>query len=414
MKKEWIAGLGIGAVLAILAVLLFARWWGGHFILHTIDYVVETLTTRSGWSHDLVHGLVILASIPFFWAVAKCTYGLFIPYPSFRLFRSYHGMIIVAYVGIFFLAKYFASRDAYSYEWCDNTQEGIRAFDRPGIDPVYGITLHPCTMEERIALRERDRGFHTPPAVRTSDPHFDTATGRPLQKYYKDRDDHIELFPMDVIHHPRWGGLLAPITPEIAREYEQQQHRSGSTQAREQSLVSSPSNAVAKSGPPGISHASAYVGSRPERPTPLPKPKPHITQAPEPIVVGDFSFAMKQCIHGKNPDFGGFKILHCEGIIENESDRKLQVTFTAGSVVDDNGNQYPLSVSTYYLGLPGILFFGSSNVSQELIPNLPLKFGYEMQRWSTGATAFNFTLKFSTSGHPSESEITFRNIPIRE
>ena len=30
------------------------------------------------------------------------------------------------------------------------------------------------------------------------------------------------------------------------------------------------------------------------------------------------------------------------------------------------------------------------------------------------ATAFNFDLKFTTSGHPSESDITFTDIPIRQ
>jgi len=231
MKKEWIAWLGIGAGLAILAAVLFGRLWGGHFILHTIDYVVESLATRSGWSPDLVRGLVILITIPFFWAVAKYSYGLFVPYPSFRLFRSRYGMIIVAYAGFFFLARYAASRDALADKWCDITQEGIRVFDGPGNDTVYGLPLHPCTMEERVALRQQRSDFQKPPTVRTGDPHFDTATGQPLQNYYKHGTGLIELFPIYVIHHPRYGDLLHPITPEIAREYEQQQQRNGSPQA---------------------------------------------------------------------------------------------------------------------------------------------------------------------------------------
>jgi len=53
-----------------------------------------------------------------------------------------------------------------------------------------------------------------------------------------------------------------------------------------------------------------------------------------------------------------------------------------------------------------------TNHLQELIPNLPVKFGYELISWHAEAIAFNFIVKFKTSGEPTESEVLFTRIPI--
>jgi hypothetical protein len=116
---------------------------------------------------------------------------------------------------------------------------------------------------------------------------------------------------------------------------------------------------------------------------------------------------MRECVHLQNR-------LVCTGVIENKSDAKLQMTFTGGSVIDDKGTQYPISGGPYYLGLPAIFVFGSANTSQDLMPNLPVKFGFEMQQWSKDASAFNFVVKLTTSGDPPESEILVKDIPIHE
>lgn len=133
----------------------------------------------------------------------------------------------------------------------------------------------------------------------------------------------------------------------------------------------------------GIQRSSGSLASSSDLPSSRPKPKPYMTKAPDAIIVGDFSFAMTECTHSTTEYIGVIKVLNCEGVVQNETDQKVQITFTNGSAVDDRGNQYLLSRGPYYLGFPGILFIGSANVEQELMPHLPLKFGYQMQRCPT-------------------------------
>jgi len=386
MKKEWIVGLGIGVVLAVVAVLLFARWWGGHFILHTLDFVVETLASRSGWSPDLVRGVVILATIPFFWAVARYTWGLFIPYASFDLYRNRYGMIIVAYVGLFFVAKYVASRDAYSYKWCDNTPEGIRVFDGPGTDPVYGIPLHPCTMEERITLRQRDSGIVGPPQVRTGDPHFDTATGQPLQNYYKDSDGRIELFPLDVKVHPRFGVPVLPITPEIASEYEKQ---------------------------PSQVKSQVTNGSGIEAPPPSPEaPRQSIVDAPQAIEVGDFVMSMQECNRPLLWPEITKNGVRCDGSVENKKNRKIRLTISGGRIITDKRDEYNLSAGPYLFGQPGMFQLGGGCCSEELITDISVPLRVWLHDFNPDATATNLILEFTSTGNPSQGEVVFKRIPV--
>jgi hypothetical protein len=60
-----------------LAILLIALIVGSiigvRFVYATVDYVVDNLASRSGLSTFLVRGVVILATIPFFWAIARFT-----------------------------------------------------------------------------------------------------------------------------------------------------------------------------------------------------------------------------------------------------------------------------------------------------------------------------------------------------
>lgn len=141
----------------------------------------------------------------------------------------------------------------------------------------------------------------------------------------------------------------------------------------------------------------------------------YTTQAPDPITADDFTFTLKECVHGINTYIGETKVLNCYGLAENRSDRTLHIKFTEASLVDNLGNQFSVSLGSMYLGAPGILVLGetSGNLSQDLAPNLPIKFGFQVQRWSENATAFNFILKFTTAKDVWGSEIVFRNIPIR-
>jgi hypothetical protein len=227
LNKGWLTKLWIGAALAILVVLVYFfvhHWWSHNFVVRTIDFVVVSLASRSGLSLFLVKGLVILVTIPFFWAVAKYTHGLFWLRgvgPSLRLYRNPYGFVIVGYAGLFFIVMYFASLDAYAYKWCAETPEGIKTFDGPGKDPVYGIEAKPCAFEQIVTIRETEKGISGPQRLQIGDvkqfAFFDPITGKPRVWYYKSPDGSYEFYDR-VGKHPGTGNDLRPIDQDTRQE----------------------------------------------------------------------------------------------------------------------------------------------------------------------------------------------------
>jgi hypothetical protein len=227
LNKGWLTKLWIGAALAGLVVLIYLfahHWWSHYFVFRTIDYVVQTLASRSGLSPFLVRGLIILLTIPFFWAVGKYTHGLFWLRgvgPSLRLYRNPYGLIIVTYAGLFFIAMYFASRNAYAYKWCADTPEGVRTFDAAGVDPIYGVPLKPCAFEQIVSLRQKQKGFTGAQRIQIGNlrefEFFDSITGKPRVWFYKVPNGGYEFYDRPG-KHPRTGEDLRPVDREIVQE----------------------------------------------------------------------------------------------------------------------------------------------------------------------------------------------------
>jgi hypothetical protein len=116
---------------------------------------------------------------------------------------------------------YFASLDAYAYKWCADTPEGIRTSDAVGIDPVYGITLKPCTFEQIVTLRQSQKGFTGPQKVRIDNPRqfefFDGITGKPRIWYYEPAEGRYDLYDRPG-RHPGTGEDLHPIDRKAIQE----------------------------------------------------------------------------------------------------------------------------------------------------------------------------------------------------
>ncbi len=227
-STAWL-GVGLIVVIAVLLFMLFAS--SGRFVVGTIDYVTANLVNVSGVSPFLARGLVILATIPFFWAVAKYTRTI-VGYrrlkPSLTLYTNRYGIIIVSYVAAFFLTMYFASRQAYfgltsgeTLKWCAESVEGIRVFDSPGVDPVYGRRLAPCTPEQIITLRDDKLGLRRPQLLAIDTPRsfefFETLSGRPKVWYWRASNGTYELFDRPG-RHPRTNAELLPVTPDVVAE----------------------------------------------------------------------------------------------------------------------------------------------------------------------------------------------------
>jgi hypothetical protein len=134
--------------------------------------------------------------------------------PSLGLYRNPYGMIIVAYVGLFFIAMYFASRDAYAYKWCADTPEGIRTFDAAGTDPIYGIALKPCSFDQIVTIRQGQKGFSGPQGLSIPNARqfafFDPITARPRVWYYQPSDGAYVFYDRPG-KYPGTGDDLLPI-----------------------------------------------------------------------------------------------------------------------------------------------------------------------------------------------------------
>ncbi len=307
------------------------------------------------------------------------------------------GLSMLYNFGLFYFTRdtYFGFSGGETLKWYAITPEGARIYDRPGIEPKYGIKLRPVTpdMVQRLEHLKKGEFKAINPDSATF---FNPITGEAQVWYYQYPDGSFEFYDNPGFH-PITGAALKPVTQQLVLDWKKRQEEARRTDEKRNAKLQGQND----QGP-----ATSINGPN-SPPPPQPKPKPHDTQAPLPIQIGDLSMAMRQCIWTEKQR--GFHTF-CEGTMENKSDTKLDVKFTSGLVIDDKGNEYTLSTGPYFLGGPGMLF----PFSPQLMPNLPVKFGFAMTSMSRNATAANFILKFATSGTPTDSEVLFRDIPVRE
>ncbi len=221
-----VALLVVVALVCLVASILFAT----RFVEDTIGLVVNNLANRSGLSIFLVRAIVIIATIPFFWAVGKFTrniWGLLnLGWDSMALYKDKWGLVIVGYVGLYFFAMYWASTEAYAYKYCADTREGIWTSDSPGKDPVYGIELKSCSLPQIEALRVKNGNLRPPRELLINDAEkyewFDPVTGQPRVWYSSGSNYSYRFFDSRGID-PHNSQTLKPVTAEIVERIRRQQ-----------------------------------------------------------------------------------------------------------------------------------------------------------------------------------------------
>src|SRR5215472_5439446 len=214
-------GLAI-LVLVVLVCFLAFVFYQTRFVEDTVKLVVDNISQRSGLSVFLVEGVVIIVTIPFFWAVGKFTkniWGLFnLGWDSTAPYKNKYGIIIVLYIAVYFLAMYGASFNAYEYKFCADTPEGIWTSDSPGKDPVYGIEAQKCSRTQRLALREGTGHLRPPREVSIADAEnyewFDPVTGQPRVWYSAVSDHGFRFFDGRGVD-PHSSQELKPVSAEI-------------------------------------------------------------------------------------------------------------------------------------------------------------------------------------------------------
>ena len=216
--------------IALLVVAVIVGELIGHrFVHNTLGYVVDELTQRWGVSVFLVKGIVVVVTIPFFWAVGK-----FIRSPiellhlggGLRFYHNKYGIIIVAYFAMFYFAMYFVSIDAYAFKFCADTPEGIWTSDSAGQDPVYGIEAKRCSREQIMELRSGKGKLPSPREVHVADLNgqtwFNGATGKPKVWYDILPNGEYRFFDRPG-NDPYTGAPLHEITPEVVQRLRQRE-----------------------------------------------------------------------------------------------------------------------------------------------------------------------------------------------
>jgi tetratricopeptide (TPR) repeat protein len=219
-------------LLLLIGSLIFAT----QFVTGTINYVVSNISARSGLSPFLVRGLVIIITIPFFWAVTKFTRNILgllsLGWAPLSFYRNRYGLIIISYVSFFFLSMYWASREAYAYKYCGDTPEGIFVSDGPGKDPVYGVQLAPCSINQIKVLRNGKGNLRPPTEITIADANtfewYDALTGKARVWYAILPNGDYRFFDRPG-SDPHTGQQLQPVTPDIV-----QQLRNKEEEARQQ------------------------------------------------------------------------------------------------------------------------------------------------------------------------------------
>ncbi|MFZ0705490.1 MAG: hypothetical protein WAM71_07800 [Candidatus Korobacteraceae bacterium] len=219
---------GAIAVLLIVVAAFFLLYT--RFVFSTIGYATNQIASRSGVSPFLVRGILIFATIPFFWAVSVFSRNfigfLNLGWNPLSFYKKSAGIVIVLYIGMFYCAMYWASLKAYAYKYCADTPEGIFTSDATGKDPVYGIELAPCTVEQAKAIRNGEGMLPAPQErhVENVDAFvwFDGVTGKP-RIWYSLPTNGVYTFFDRPGNDPYSGQVLQPVTPELVQNLRRQQ-----------------------------------------------------------------------------------------------------------------------------------------------------------------------------------------------
>jgi hypothetical protein len=253
------------AIVAVLAVVSLAalfmiglELWSSHFHDSTINNVVAALAARSGISTYLLRGIVVLVTIPFFIAVGRYITYLFSSSAALNPLRMYlnpNGIVIVAYVGAYWLAMYFAGLGSVAGKrYCADTPEGIHIFDDNINDPRYGTPSHLCTTADAEVLAEKDNRLHTATQVSIGNPmnfeFFDSLTGRPKVWYSVDVGGGYRFYDSPGVD-PVTGQSLLPVDSKVVADlrtkYQETQARAKPTERPQPAPPPPPSQQVAYS-----------------------------------------------------------------------------------------------------------------------------------------------------------------------
>ncbi|MBI5847167.1 MAG: hypothetical protein HZB31_04335 [Nitrospirae bacterium] len=227
-----------GAVLLCAAGILFILYllsipFDIYIIYWIYDYVVEKIGDVSGLNQNLLKASVLIALIPLLWVIPN-------------LIRGNHKKearaAVILYFSLFFFATYYFSRDinfsrsaGKALKYYAITPEGVKFFDKAGVDPLYGIALKPVTPDSIKNLRLLQKG-----EFKAVDPTqanlFNPVTGDPQVWYFRHEDGRYQFFNKPG-YHPVNGEALSPITKQIYADWKKKVEAEEKRQAEERRIA---------------------------------------------------------------------------------------------------------------------------------------------------------------------------------
>jgi hypothetical protein len=247
----------VPTMLVVKSFKIWNAYWG----------YVETMSDLTGLNRYLVTAGALLMFVPFFIGA-----DMLFSVRSFRSRRTRYtgaGILLVLAAG-YNVSLYYVTKDvSFAFvggapqKWYALTPEGVKFYDRPGVDPNYGIPLKPVTPEVVRKLRLLEKGEFKPidPARATF---FNPITGEPQVWYYKYPDGTLEFYDKPGFH-PVTGTPLQPVTQQIYFEWKKS--RQGTV---DHPRVGPNGGVEVRSDPRG---AETYLNWKPKGQTPLPLAK---------------------------------------------------------------------------------------------------------------------------------------------
>jgi hypothetical protein len=205
------------AILIVIGLLFYLLGLSFNLIVfqRLYSYIVSKIVGVIGISQWLVKGIVIIVLIPVLWVVPN----LFI-----KKYRKAATVVGLLYFSVFFLLMFFLSRDVnFSHsnqevlKWYALTPEGVKLYDSPGVDPVYGITLKPVTPDMIQKLKLLQKGEFKPIDPSTAK-FFNPITGETQVWFYQYPDGKYEFYDKPG-YHPITGDQLKPVTKQVYFEW---------------------------------------------------------------------------------------------------------------------------------------------------------------------------------------------------
>jgi hypothetical protein len=207
--------LKVGAILFLLLLLFIPTIVAMKYVAisQIYSYFVDSISNVTGLNKYLVKAGVALMLVPLF-------IGLKLFF-SIRKKRRYIGTaILVTLLVLYNLSLYHFTKDLYFafsegkvLKWYALTPEGVKFFDRPGVEPVYGMPLKPVTPDIIRNLKLLQKGEFKP-VDPTNINWFNPITGEPQVWYYQYPDGSFEFYDKPG-HHPITGDPLKAATKQI-------------------------------------------------------------------------------------------------------------------------------------------------------------------------------------------------------